>query len=127
MQYGTGGRSRWRSVRVGITELAQGWTIAFALLVPRQLFGFGWLWLDSDRQLDARLSQAETQRTALLSPPLATGSLAEQKQQLSQAVDDSLANLKTNLRNERTAMLRNSFLFSINRFGTNHRPRGGNS
>ena len=131
----------WSTRRRG-AQLAQRWAIAFALLVPLKLLGFGWLWIDSERQLDARLSQAESQRAALVSslqasgseaellqrlsqapaggfpppPPSllrASASLADQKQQLSEATSGALTTLKANLRDERTSMLRNSFPGSL--------------
>lgn len=131
----------WSTRRRG-TQLAQRWAIAFALLVPLKLLGFGWLWIDSERQLDARLSQAESQRAALVSslqasgseaelrqrlsqapaggfpapPPSllrASASLADQKQQLSEATQGVLTTWKSNLRSERAAMLRNSLPDSL--------------
>jgi hypothetical protein len=123
-------------------QLARRWAVLFALLVPLQLLGVGWLWIDSQRQLDARLSQVEAQRGALLSPLLASGSADElrqrlgqmppggfpappasllpadvpltvQKQRLSEATEGALTSLKTNLRNERTELLRNSLPGSL--------------
>jgi hypothetical protein len=121
-----------RSVR-----LASRWALVFAVLVPLQLVGFAWLWVDSGRQLEARSRQLETQRAALLSPLLASGSEAElrqqlgqlppggfpppplsilqaagslpaQKQRLDQATLGALTTLQNNLRNERQSMLRSS-------------------
>lgn len=131
----------WSTGRRGL-QLARRWAIAFALLVPLQLLGFGWLWIDSERQLDARLSQVESQRGALLSallasgseaelrqrlalapaggfpvPPLSllaeAGSLADQKQRLSEATNGVLTTWKRDLRSERAAMLRNSLPGSL--------------
>lgn len=122
--------------------LARRWAVLFALLVPLQLIGFGWLWVSSERQLDGRLSQVEAQRSALLSPLLATASQAElrqrliqvppggfpappvglltasapleaQKRQLSEATQGALNTLRANLRNERTNLLRNSLPGSL--------------
>lgn len=118
-------------------RLAKRWAFLFAFLVPLQLVGFGWLLVDSGRQLEARSRQLETERAALLSPLLASGSEAElrqqlsqapqgtfpapplsilqasrslpaQKQQLNQATLGALNKLQANLRNQRESMLANS-------------------
>jgi hypothetical protein len=123
-------------------QLARRWAVLFAVLVPLQLLGVGWLWIDSQRQLDARLGQLEAQRGALLSPLLASGSedelrqrlaqippggfpappasllpagapLTVQKQRLSEATQGALTSFNTNLRNERTELLRNSLPGSL--------------
>ena len=77
--------------------------------MPLQLIGFAWLWADSDSQLSRLIRQGENTIAALLSrilasgsaadlqgllaasnlgplPPLESGSLADQKQQLSEAI-----------------------------------------
>lgn len=121
-----------RSVR-----LASRWALVFAVLVPLQLVGFGWLWVDSVRQLEARVRQLETDRAALISPLMASGSEAElrrqlaqlppggfpppplsilqspaslpaQKQRLDQATLAVRNTLQANLRNEQQTMLRSS-------------------
>lgn len=123
-------------------QLARRWAVLFALLVPLQLLALGWLWLDSQRQLDARLSQVERQRASMLSPLLASGSEGElrqrlaqlpaggfpappasllpsgapldaQKQRLSEATDGALATLSANLRDERANLLRNALPGSL--------------
>ncbi len=123
-------------------QLARRWAVLFALLVPLQLLAFGWLWLDSQRQLDARVSQAERLRASMLSPLLASGSEGElrqrlsqlpaggfpappssllpsgapldaQKKRLSEATDGALATLSATLRNERANLLRNALPGSL--------------
>jgi hypothetical protein len=123
-------------------QLARRWAVLFALLVPLQLLGVGWLWIDSQRQLDARVSQVESERASLLSPLLASRSEAElgqrltqippggfpappasllsagasltiQKQGLSDATEGALATIKRNLRKERNTLLRNSLPGSL--------------
>ena len=123
-------------------HLARRWAVLFALLVPLQLLGVGWLWIDSQRQLDARLSQIESQRASLLSPLLASASEAElrqhlaevppggfpapppsllpagaplsaQKQRLSEATQGVLTTLKTTLSRERNDLFRNSLPGSL--------------
>jgi hypothetical protein len=118
-------------------QLANRWALVFAVLVPLQLLGFAWLWMDSHRQLEVRINRLDGQRAALLSPLLASGSgaelrqrlaeapangfppppvsllpasepLATQKQRLNQATLGAFTQLKANLRSERQTMLRNS-------------------
>lgn len=107
------------------------------MLVPLQLVGFGWLWVNSGRQLEARERQLETDRAALISPLMGSGSEAElrqqlaqlpqggfpapplsilqapaslsaQKQRLDQATLGARNTLQANLRNERQSMLRSA-------------------
>jgi hypothetical protein len=118
-------------------RLAGRWALVFAVLVPLQLLAFGWLWLESAQQLQARFAQVENQRSALLSslmassseaelrqritqvppdgfpaPPLsllqAPAPLAIQKQRLNDASLGALTTIKANLDRERQSMLRNS-------------------
>lgn len=117
--------------------MASRWAVVFAVLVPLQLLAFGWLWLDSGRQLQSRIVQLETQRSTLLgslmassseaelrqriaqappdgfpAPPLsllqASAPLAAQKQRLNDATLGAITTIKANLGNERQSMLRNS-------------------
>ncbi|MFM7169577.1 MAG: hypothetical protein ACKOYH_01815 [Cyanobium sp.] len=112
-------------------QLASRWGLVFALLVPLQLICFGWLWVDSGNQLNGQLSQATSKFSALsarlnaagsdaelqrllatttpgLLPPLPPGSLAQQKTQLTAALDLSRSRLQTNLSRQRTSTLVNS-------------------
>ena len=110
---------------------ASRWAILYALLIPLQLIAFIWLWVDSDRQVSARILQGEKNASALQRavasstsdadlqallarsnagpfPPITAGSLADHKQQLSQAIEANGAAFSTNLSTERTEMLKNS-------------------
>ena len=96
-----------------------------------QLIGFAWLWADSDSQLSRQIRQGENNIAALRSriltsgsaadlqgllaasnlgplPPLKSGSLADQKQQLSEAIAINTSRLSSELREQRAAMLRSS-------------------
>ncbi len=109
-------------------QLVSRWGVVFALLVPLQAIGFGWLWLERGNQLSGQLTQASTQlaglRTRLnaagsetelqrllatttpgLLPPMAPGPLPQQKAQLREALDLSLSRLRLNLSGQRTATL----------------------
>jgi hypothetical protein len=109
-------------------QLVSRWGVVFALLVPLQVIGFGWLWWESGNQLSGQLTQASTQlaglRTRLIAagsqselqrllaatapgllPTLAPGPLPQQKAQLSEALDLSLSRLRANLSGQRTATL----------------------
>ena len=121
-------------------HLVKRWAIGFALLVPLQIICFGWLIVDSDRQLDLRLGQFEGQKNSLVSPLLAsdsegefrqrlsqlqstalaipvtsinTGTLSQQKQQLNALSNGFLSTVKANLRSERSNMLLNSLPSTI--------------
>ncbi|MFM7512389.1 MAG: hypothetical protein ACKO3F_03330 [Cyanobium sp.] len=48
----------WVLHRRRTTQLASLWSIDYGLLVPLQLFAYGWLWIDSGTQLNGQLSQA---------------------------------------------------------------------
>jgi hypothetical protein len=134
-------------------QLAGRWGLVFALLVPLQLISFGWLWFDSGNQLSQELSKNSAALTALrnrlnaavseaelrlqastipgLLPPLAPGSIAQQKDQLTEALDLSRSRLVANLSRQRTstvvnflpgslrvllgAMIIAAFLFTIRR------------
>ena len=112
-------------------QLARRWSIVFALLVPLQLIGFAWLWADSDQLLSRQIrqgeanvadlrgrilasgSQAELQSLLAASnpgplPPLKAGSLSEQRQQLSEAIAINASRLSSDLREQRSSMLRSS-------------------
>lgn len=112
-------------------QLASRWAIGYGLLVPLQLFAYGWLWIDSGTQLNGQLSQATSQfavvRTRLdgaasepdlqrilaslspgLLPPLAPGTLPQQKAQLTEALEFSRSRLQANLSSQRTATLVNA-------------------
>lgn len=112
-------------------QLATRWAFVFALLVPLQLIGFAWLWADSDQQMNKQISDSETQsaelRTRLMAsgsksdlerllaennlgplPRLKSESLADEKQQLSEAIAINISRFQSNLRTQRAAMLRNS-------------------
>ncbi len=90
-------------------QLAGRWSWFFALLAPLQLIGFAWLWADSDNQLSSQITRGETNVSGLGSrisvstseaelrsllasanlgtlPPLRPGFLADQKQQISEAI-----------------------------------------
>jgi len=107
------------------------WALVFALLVPLQLISFGWLWFDSGVKLSDQLNQATTELSGLrnrvnaagsgaelqrlqastipgLLPPLIPGSLAQQKTQLTEALDQSRSGLQANLNRQRNATLVNS-------------------
>ena len=112
-------------------QLASRWALVFALLVPLQLISFGSLWIESGNQLSQELSKNSTALTALrnrvtaasseaelqqiqsstipgLLPPLMPGSLAQQKVQLTEALDLSRSRLQANLSRQRTGTLANS-------------------
>jgi hypothetical protein len=134
-------------------QLAGRWGLVFALLVPLQLISFGWLWFDSGNQLSQELSKNSAALTALrnrlnaavseaelrlqastipgLLPPPVPGSIAQQKTQLTEALDLSRSRLAANLSRQRTsavvnylpgslrvllgAMIIAAFLFTIRR------------
>ena len=119
--------------------LAGRWAWIFALLVPLQLAGFAWLWADSDSQVNRQINQGERNVAALRSRigassseaelrsltasanlgPMALlrgGSLADQKQQLSDALAIQASQLSGNLRKQRAALLRNSLPGSLRVF-----------
>lgn len=112
-------------------QLASRWGLVFALLVPLQIVGFAWLWSDSDSQINRQISQNEASITSLrgriiasdssselrsllgstipeLLPTLTTASLVDQKQQLSESLNGSSSRLHSNLRQQRSDMLRGS-------------------
>lgn len=112
-------------------QLAGRWAVVFAVLVPLQVIGFAWLWADSDSQIIRQINQGERGVAALRSrilasgslaelqgllatanpgplPPLKTGSLEDQKQQISEAIAINTSRLSSSLRDQRSAMLRNS-------------------
>ena len=112
-------------------QLASRWFFVFALLVPLQLIGYAWLWADSDSQLNRQINQGERGVAALRSriqasrseaelgsllaaanpgplPPLQGGSLAERKQQLSEAIAINTSRISSSLRDQRTQTLRTS-------------------
>jgi len=112
-------------------QLARRWAFVFALLVPLQLIGYAWLWADSDSQLNRQINQGESGVAALRSsimatsseaelssllaatntgplPPLQGGSLAERKQQLSEAIAINTSRISSSLRDQRAETLRTS-------------------
>jgi len=112
-------------------QLASRWASVFALLVPLQLIGYAWLWADSDSQLNRQINQGERGIAALRSriqasrseaelssllaaanpgplPPLQGGSLAERKQQLSEAIAINTSRISGSLRDQRAETLRTS-------------------
>ena len=112
-------------------QLASRWFFVFALLVPLQLIGYAWLWADSDSQLNRQINQGESGVAALRSrimasrseaelgsllaaanpgplPPLQGGSLAERKQQLSEAIAINTSRISSSLRDQRAETLRTS-------------------
>jgi hypothetical protein len=112
-------------------QLASRWFFVFALLVPLQLIGYAWLWVDSDSQLNRQINQGESGVAALRSrilatsseaelgsllaaanpgplPPLQGGSLAERKQQLSEAIAINTSRISSSLRDQRAETLRTS-------------------
>lgn len=112
-------------------QLARRWAFVFALLVPLQLIGYAWLWADSDSQLNRQINQGESGDAALRSrimassseaemgslltaanpgplPPLKAGSLAERKQQLSEAIAINTSRISSSLRDQRAETLRTS-------------------
>ncbi len=99
--------------------------------MPLQLISFGWLWFDSADKLSAQLNQATTELAGLrnrlnaagseaelqrlqastipgLLPPPVPGSLAQQKAQLTEALDLSRSRLAANLSRQRTSAVVNS-------------------
>ena len=99
--------------------------------MPLQLISFGWLWFDSADKLSAQLNQATTELAGLrnrlnaagseaellrlqastipgLLPPLVPGSIAQQKAQLTEALDLSRSRLVANLSRQRTSAVANS-------------------
>jgi hypothetical protein len=117
-------------------QLASRWFFVFALLVPLQLIGYAWLWADSDSQLNRQINQGESGIAALRSriqasrseaelgsllaaanpgplPPLQGGSLAERKQQLSEAIAINTSRISSSLRDQRAETLRNSLPGSL--------------
>ena len=112
-------------------QLARRWAFVFALLVPLQLIGYAWLWADSDSQLNRQINQGESGDAALRSrimassseaeldslltaanpgplPPLKAGSLADRKQQLSEAIAINTSRFSSSLRDQRAESLRTS-------------------
>jgi hypothetical protein len=112
-------------------QLASRWALVFALLVPLQLISFGSLWLASGNELSDQLNQTSSQLAGLrnrlnaagseaelqrlqastipgLLPPLVPGSIAQQKAQLTEALDLSRSRLQANLSRQRTATVVNS-------------------
>lgn len=112
-------------------QLASRWGLVFALLVPLQLISFGWLWFDSGVKLSDQFNQATTELAGLrnrlnsagseaelqriqastipgLLPPLVPGSIAQQKAQLTEALDLRRSGLQTKLNRQRTDTLVNS-------------------
>ena len=117
-------------------QLASRWVFVFALLVPLQVIGYAWLWADSDSQLNRQINQGERGVAALRSriqasrseaelgsllaaanpgplPPLQGGSLAERKQQLSEAIAINTSRISSSLRDQRAETLRNSLPGSL--------------
>jgi hypothetical protein len=117
-------------------QLASRWFFVFALLVPLQLIGYAWLWADSDSQLNRQINQGERGIAALRSriqasrseaelgsllaaanpgplPPLQGGSLAERKQQLSEAIAINTSRISSSLRDQRAETLRTSLPGSL--------------
>jgi hypothetical protein len=117
-------------------QLASRWAFVFALLVPLQLIGYAWLWADSDSQLNSQINQGESGVAALRSrimassseaelgsllaaanpgplPPLQGGSMAERKQQLSEAIAINTSRISSNLRDQRAETLRTSLPGSL--------------
>jgi hypothetical protein len=117
-------------------QLASRWFFVFALLVPLQLIGYAWLWADSDSQLNRQINQGESGVAALRSrildsrseaelgsllaaanpgplPPLQGGSLAERKQQLSEAIAINTSRSSSSLRDQRAETLRTSLPGSL--------------
>ncbi len=121
----------WLALGRQTVQLASRWGLVFALLVPLQLISFGWLWFDSADKLSAQLNQATTELSGLrnrvnavgseaelqrlqastipgLLPPLVRGSIAQQKTQLTEALDLSRSRLEANLSRQRTSTVVNS-------------------
>ena len=117
-------------------QLASRWFFVFALLVPLQLIGYAWLWAYSDSQLNSQINQGESGVAALRSrimasrseaelgslltaanpgplPPLKAGSLAERKQQLSEAIAINTSRISSSLRDQRAETLRTSLPGSL--------------
>ena len=117
-------------------QLASRWAFVFALLVPLQVIGYAWLWADSDSQLNRQINQGESGVAALRSriqasrseaeldsllaaanpgplPPLQGGSLAERKQQLSEAIAINTSRISSSLRDQRAETLRTSLPGSL--------------
>jgi hypothetical protein len=112
-------------------QLASRWALVFALLVPLQLIGFGSLWIASGNELSDQLNQTSSQLAGLrnrlnaasseaelqrlqastipgLLPPLVPGSIAQQKAQLTEALDLNRSRLQANLNRQRTSTVVNS-------------------
>jgi hypothetical protein len=112
-------------------QLASRWALVFALLVPLQLISFGSLWLASGNELSDQLNQTSSQLAGLrnrlnaasseaelqqiqsstipgLLPPLMPGTIAQQKAQLTEALDLNRSRLQANLNRQRTSTVVNS-------------------
>jgi hypothetical protein len=121
----------WFNLTRQTVQFASRWALVFALLVPLQLISFGSLWIESGNQLSVELSKNSTALTALrnrlnaasseaelqrlrattipgLLPPLVPGTIAQQKAQLTEALDLSRSRLKANLSRQRTFAVVNS-------------------
>ena len=121
----------WFNLTRQTVQFASRWALVFALLVPLQLISFGSLWIESGNQLSVELSKNSTALTALrnrlntaiseaelqrlqattipgLLPPLVPGTIAQQKAQLTEALDLSRSRLKANLSRQRTSAVVNS-------------------
>ncbi len=117
-------------------QLASRWAFVFALLVPLKLIGYAWLWADSDSQLNRQIRQGESGVAVLRSriqassseaelgslltaanpgplPPLQGSSLAERKQQLSEAIAINTSRSSSRLRDQRTETLSTSLPGSL--------------
>jgi hypothetical protein len=121
----------WLALSGQTVQLASRWALVFALLVPLQLISFGSLWLASGNELSDQLNQTSSQLAGLrnrlnaasseaelqqiqsstipgLLLPLVPGSIAQQKTQLTEALDLSHSRLKANLSRQRTSTVVNS-------------------
>jgi hypothetical protein len=121
----------WFALTRQTAQLASRWALVFALLVPLQLISFGSLWIASGNELsdqfnqtssqlaelrnrlNAASSEAELQRLQAstipgLLPPLVPGSIAQQKAQLTEALDLNRSRLQANLNRQRTSTVVNS-------------------
>ncbi len=120
----------WVALSRQTVQVAGRWGLVFALLVPLQLFSFGWFWFDSGAQLTDQLKKANTDLAGLrnrlngagsevelrlqsstipgLLPPPVPGTIAQQKAQIIEVLDLRRSGLQASLNRQRTSAVVNS-------------------